>query len=139
MSLSLAAEPRRRGLFEPYYWTRPQHSFHPLTPLLFPEPLPTAAFINRALIHRGRLESTASAVTIQELQQLRDDRVTQDIRGRSIAEPNKANGVDLGGTVIVVYDGELMLLVQSGDPGSSQPPSRAPVAAAQFRHGLAYW
>lgn len=126
MSLSLAAEPRRRGLFEPYYWTRPQHSFHPLTPLLFPEPLPTVAFLNRALIHRGRLESTASAVTIQELQQLRDSRVTHDIQWRNKNELSKGNVMDLGGTIIVVYDGELMLLVHAGDPTSSQPSSRAP-------------
>ncbi|KAF6748741.1 hypothetical protein DFP72DRAFT_1144226, partial [Ephemerocybe angulata] len=44
MSLSLAAESRRKGLFEPYFWQRQQttqSSNAVLIPLLFPEPLPT--------------------------------------------------------------------------------------------------
>ena len=38
MSLSFAAEPRRKGLFEPYFWSRisNQQSTHPLAALLFP-------------------------------------------------------------------------------------------------------
>ncbi len=126
MSLSLATEPRRRGLFEPFYWVRLQHSFHPLTPLLFPEPLPTVAFINRSLLQRGRLESTASSITLQELQQIRDRAAGQDLTTRRSSDPSKVGGLDLGGTVIVVYDGELMLLVQAGDPMASHPSSRAP-------------
>ncbi|KAI0090890.1 hypothetical protein BDY19DRAFT_887550 [Irpex rosettiformis] len=126
MSLSMAAEPKRRGLFEPYYWARPQHSFHPLTPLLFPESLPTVAFINRSFLQRGRLESTASSITLQELQQIRERAATQDMASRGNSDPTKVGGLDLGGTVIVVYDGELMLLVQAGDPMASHPSSRAP-------------
>lgn len=126
MSLSMATEPKRRGLFEPYYWARPQHSFHPLTPLLFPEPLPTVAFINRSLLQRGRLESTASSITLHDLQQIRERAANQDTTPRNNHDPAKVGGLDLGGTVIVVYDGELMLLVQAGDPMSSHPPSRAP-------------
>ncbi|KAJ3539493.1 hypothetical protein NM688_g6351 [Phlebia brevispora] len=126
MSLSMAAEPRRKGLFEPYYWTRPpiQQTFHPLTPLLFPEPLPTVAFINRTLIHRGRLESTTSSINIQDLQHLREGKPTSEAQRKG--NPDKADPLDLGGTIIIVYDGELMLLVQPGDPVPSQPPSRAP-------------
>ncbi|KAF8804885.1 hypothetical protein BYT27DRAFT_7258786 [Phlegmacium glaucopus] len=40
----LAAEPRQKGLFEPYFWTRSTHVHTPYTsliPLLFPDPLPT--------------------------------------------------------------------------------------------------
>lgn len=126
MSLSVAAEPRRKGLFEPYYWTRPPapQTFHPLTPLLFLELLPTVAFVNRALIHRGRLESTTSSLNIQDLQHLRDMKPPND--GQKKGVPDKTDPLDLGGTVIIVYDGELMLLVQPGEAPPSQPPSRAP-------------
>ncbi|KAF7797130.1 hypothetical protein EIP86_008322 [Pleurotus ostreatoroseus] len=126
MSLSMAAEPRRRGFYEPYYWTRPpvQQTFHPLTPLLFPEALPSVAFINRALIHRGRLESTASSLNIQDLQHLRETKPTTE--GQRKTDPEKSDPLDLGGTIIIVYEGELMLLVQPGEPAQSQPPSRAP-------------
>lgn len=126
MALSFAAEPRRKGFFEPYYWTRPpvSQTFHPLTPLLFPELLPTVAFVNRALIHRGRLESTASSLNIQDLQHLRDSKPPSESQRKG--NPDKADPLDLGGTIIIVYDGELMLLVQPGEIAPSQPPSRAP-------------
>ena len=97
-----------------------QQTFHPLTPLLFPEVLPTVAFVNRALIHRGRLESTTSSLNIADLQHLREKPLS-DTHPKDKSDP-----LDLGGTVIVVYDGELMLLVQPGEVPPSQPPSRAP-------------
>ena len=131
MSLSLAVEPRRKGLFEPFYWTRPaiQHNFHPLTPLLFPEPLATTTYINRSLIQRGRLDSTASTMSIQDLQYLRE--LHGGLQQKPPQDSTKVNGFDLGGTVIIVYDGELMLLVQPADNNSpsrasSRPPSRPP-------------
>ncbi|EKM53679.1 uncharacterized protein PHACADRAFT_198103 [Phanerochaete carnosa HHB-10118-sp] len=131
MSLSLAVEPRRKGMFEPLYWTRPpvQNSFHLLTPLLFPEPLPTAACINRSLLFRGRLDSTASTMNIQDLQYLRE---LHNVQPRVTSEAAKVNGFDLGGTVIMVYDGELMLLVQPADPATtSRPPSRPPSSSVE--------
>lgn len=133
MSLSLAVEQRRKGMFEPFYWTRPpvQNNFHLLTPLLFPEPLPTAACINRSLLLRGRLDSTASTMNIQELQYLRE---LHNLQPRANAESAKVNGFDLRGTIIIVYEGELMLLVQPVDPAasraSSRPPSRPPSSIA---------
>lgn len=125
MSLSLAVEPRRKGLFEPFYWTRPtvSHNFHPLSPLLFPEPLPTTSYINRALIQRGRLDSTASTMSIQDLQYLRE--LHGGAKQRT-AQDAKVNGFDLGGTVIIVYEGELMLLVQPVDNSPSRASSRPP-------------
>ncbi|KAF8124652.1 hypothetical protein K438DRAFT_2154213 [Mycena galopus ATCC 62051] len=51
MSLSLAAEPRRKCLFEPHYWTRAANQAAPfasLIPLLFLDPLPTSSLIDRA-------------------------------------------------------------------------------------------
>ncbi|CCM03013.1 uncharacterized protein FIBRA_05130 [Fibroporia radiculosa] len=128
MSLSLAAEPRRKGLFEPFYWTRPaQQPSQTLTAVLFPEPLPTVAFINRDLISRGRLESSAS-VNVQDLQNMRE--VWANAGGTSTMRTQKprVNAIDLGGTMLPVYDGELLLLVQPLAEGStsSRPPSRAP-------------
>ncbi|KAL6305095.1 hypothetical protein BKA93DRAFT_731484 [Sparassis latifolia] len=132
MSLSLAAEPRRKGLFEPYYWTRPaaQQLNHSLAALLFPEPLPTSSLINRELASRGRLESNASTLNVQDLEYLREVRLKSC---NDSVEPAKPNSLDLGGTILPVFNGELLLLVQPGAdtvpcsrPGSrtaSRPPS----------------
>jgi hypothetical protein len=63
MSLSLAAEPRRRGLFQPYFWTRSspsQSTSVSLLPLLFPDPLPTLTLMDRSKLVCGRLDSDAS-------------------------------------------------------------------------------
>ena len=126
MSLSFAAEPRRKGLFEPYFWSRisNQQSTHPLAALLFPEPLPTVCFVNRSHIIHGRVDSSAS-LNVQDIRELRlladGDRTVR-------SERPKLAGFDLGGTVIPVYNGELLLLVQSGGEtmSSSRPTSRAP-------------
>ncbi|OCH89401.1 hypothetical protein OBBRIDRAFT_732687 [Obba rivulosa] len=130
MSLSLAAEPRRKGLFEPYFWTRhaSHQSFHPLTPLLFPEPLPTVTFLNRALIARSRLDSNASVLNMQDVQHIRDMRSRADGVTAARTSTSKNRGLDLGGTVLSVHNGELLLLVQPGSEatGPSQPSSRAP-------------
>ncbi|KAI0669428.1 hypothetical protein C8Q78DRAFT_977573 [Trametes maxima] len=127
MSLSFAAEPRRRGTFEPYFWSRlsQQPSVHPLAALLFPEPLPTVTFVNRQQIVRGRLESNSSA---HNLQDIRDLRLQLDGERPSQSERPKLGGLDLGGTVIPVFSGELLLLVQPGGETvpSSRPASRAP-------------
>ncbi|TBU46639.1 hypothetical protein BD309DRAFT_888031 [Dichomitus squalens] len=131
MSLSNAAEPRRRGLYEPYFWSRisQQPSAHPLAALLFPEPLPTICFVDRSQIVRGRLESSTSinaSISAQDIRQLRlqpdGDRTLRRVGSKL------ANGLDLGGTTIPLYNGELLLLVQSGGDRatSSRPASRTP-------------
>lgn len=126
MSLSFAAEPRRRGLFEPYFWSRVsnQPTAHPLAALLFPETLPTVAFIDRAQMVRGRAESNTSV----NLQDIRELRLLSGSDGMPRMERPKPSGIDLGGTLIPVYNGELLLLVQpGGDPASgSRPTSRTP-------------
>ncbi|KAH8103500.1 hypothetical protein BXZ70DRAFT_925997 [Cristinia sonorae] len=130
MALSLAAEPRRKGAFEPYFWVRAQQPtvFHPLLPVLFIEPLPAIAFVNRALLPRGRLDSAASAGYNQyDIQYARELNTTYSLDRRP--QPDRMNPLDLGGTTIVLYEGELTLLVQPGamEPvPSSQPSSRAP-------------
>ncbi len=127
MSLSLAAEPRRRGLFEPYFWSRLSHqaSAHHLSALMFPEPLPSVSFVNRSEIVRGRLESNTS-VNVQDIRDLR--LLSDSDRTVRMDRPKLAGGLDLGGTLLPVYDDELLLLVQPGGEAasSSRPASRAP-------------
>lgn len=126
MSLSLAAEPRRKGLFEPYFWSRlsSHQTTHPLAALLFPEPLPTVAFVSRGQILRGRIESSSSL----NVQDIRDLRLQSDGDRTIRSDRHKLPGFDLGGTVIPVYGGELLLLVQPGGEAvsASRPTSRAP-------------
>ncbi|KAG8220481.1 hypothetical protein J3R82DRAFT_3176 [Butyriboletus roseoflavus] len=137
VSLSLAAEPRRKGLFEPFFWsqsTAPPHTHcHPLVPLLFVEPLPTVSLIDRGQVWRGRLESGPTKLTVEELQQLRSIDTSLRPFGQNDASASKdkllkIGDVDLGGTAIPVYDGELLLVARPDkDPGSaSRPASRAP-------------
>lgn len=145
MSLSLSAEPRRRGLFEPYFWTRASSQAHStsLLPLLFPDPLPTLTLIDRSKLIRGRLDSETS-----DLQYLRSlDAQFRQESGRQWQNLNsnqdftKRMIMGSGGTVISVYNGDLLLLVQSGGfesapssrPSSSRAPSRP--ASSSIDHG----
>ncbi|KJA20499.1 hypothetical protein HYPSUDRAFT_68529 [Hypholoma sublateritium FD-334 SS-4] len=144
MPLSLSAEPRRRGLFEPYFWTRASSQAHStsLLPLLFPDPLPTLTLIDRSKLIRGRLDSETS-----DLQYLRslDAQFSQEAgRPFKSLDPNQDFTKRLimghGGTVISVYNGDLLLVVQSGGfesapnsrPSSSRAPSRPP--SSSFEH-----
>lgn len=140
MSLSLAAEPRRKGLFEPFFWSHsmstPHILCHPLTPLLFVEPFPAVTLLDRGQIWRGRLESGPTKLSVEELQRLRglDIALIPASHGnRSDASSSKdklfnIGDVDIRETAIPVYDGELLLMARSElDPlSSSRPPSRAP-------------
>ncbi|KDQ28454.1 hypothetical protein PLEOSDRAFT_1077284 [Pleurotus ostreatus PC15] len=125
MSLSLAAEPRRKGLFEPYYWTRPPNSYSPsaaLIPLIFPEPLPALSLIDRSSVLRGRQDSDPTDLQYIRLEDRKGRR--SDIGGWDFA------GIRRGGTMIPVFGGELVLVVRPGaDPAASlgsRPPSQAP-------------
>jgi len=136
MSLSLAAEPRRKGLFEPFFWSHsmstPQILCHPLTPLLFMDALPTVSLLDRGQIWRGRLESGPTKLSVEELQRLRrlDVTLIPSSRDTSGSKDKLFNigDVDIRETAIPIYDGELLLIARSDlDPlSSSQPPSRAP-------------
>ncbi|KAF8883269.1 hypothetical protein BD779DRAFT_1674611 [Infundibulicybe gibba] len=137
MSLSLAAEPRRKGLFEPHYWSRSPSTHAPqasLLPLLFPEPLPSVHLVDRAQLLRGRVDSDASDV---HLLRGSDGHLRLDMRrGQDHAVNNNNRGpagdlaaLSRGGTVIPVYNGDLLLVVQPGvsdSNPSSRPSSRAP-------------
>lgn len=135
MSLSLAIEPRRRGLFEPYFWSRTA-SHYPLNasliPLLFPEPLPTVTLVDRATVLRGRLDSDAT--DIQAIRAV-DGRLRQEERRLPLQLDSSGDGLaalNRGGTVIPVHDGELLLVVSASGLDSaptSRPASRPPSAS----------
>jgi GTPase-activating protein BEM2 len=141
MSLSLAAEPRRKGLFEPFYWS--QHSPtqplpHPLIPLLFPQPLPVITLIDRGEILRRRMESGVSNLNGTDLQFLRsleprlNDRQSS---GNKVTLPGL--GGDLLGSIIAVYNGELLLVIQTGAAEPTPVPSRASSLAPSRPHSTA--
>jgi hypothetical protein len=120
MSLSLATEPRRKGLFEPYFWARSIHthtSYTSLIPLLFPDPLPTLTLVDRSKLVRGRLDSDTP-----EMQYLRSvDAQLRQEAGRNLRKLDATNQdylkrliLGTGGTVISLYNGNLRLVVQSG-------------------------
>ncbi|KAJ7152811.1 rho GTPase activating protein 22 [Mycena filopes] len=119
LSLSLAAEPRRKGLFEPHYWTRAatQTPNAILTPLLFPEIFPTSSLIDRDQILRGRVDSDADPRLLRLDPQLSN-------------QPRREIGGIAGLTQIPVFNGELLLSVWHGTIGdsasSSRPSSRIP-------------
>lgn len=134
MSLSLAAEPRRKGLFEPFYWSQAssaQLPTHPLVPISFPQTLPTITLIDRGEIWHGRVENGPSLLNAADLQFLRTLEPRSNKR-RSAGTKDLApgfDGVDLLGSVLAIYDGELLLTIQRGGVESTPAPSR-PVSFA---------
>ncbi|KAF8655891.1 hypothetical protein AX16_002876 [Volvariella volvacea WC 439] len=147
MSLSMAAEPRRKGLFEPYYWTKSSSNHAPyssLIPLLFPEPLPSISLIDRGQLLRGRVDSDSSDIQIirgidgqarRHLDRLGDNTATGP--SGSMTAADVLGSLSRIGTVIPVFNGELLLVVQptgmestpSSRPSSSRAPSRPPSSA----------
>ncbi|KAJ7511353.1 rho GTPase activating protein 22 [Mycena galericulata] len=120
MSLSLAAEPRRKGLFEPHYWSRAANTapYASLIPLLFPEVFPTSALVDRAQLLRGRVDSDTDPRFLRlEPQQHPPQPPRRDIGGIA--------GLSQSGTVIPVYNGEVLLTVwhDAGESASSSRPS----------------
>ncbi|KAF7977931.1 hypothetical protein HWV62_1997 [Athelia sp. TMB] len=134
LSLSLAAEPRRKGLFEPFYWSQAssaQLPTHPLVPISFPQTLPTITLIDRGEIWHGRVENGPSLLNAADLQFLRTLEPRSNKR-RSAGTKDLApgfDGVDLLGSVLAIYDGELLLTIQRGGVESTPAPSR-PVSFA---------
>ncbi|KAJ3512365.1 hypothetical protein NLJ89_g3558 [Agrocybe chaxingu] len=143
MSLSLAAEPRRKGLFEPYFWSRSASSHSPYTslvPLLFPDPLPSLTLVDRSKLIRSRIDSDASDLQyLRSLDaQLRADAARQLHGFDQNQDFTKRLILGNGGTVIPVHNGDLLLVVQSGgfestpeSRPSSQMPSRPPSSVTE--------
>jgi len=131
MTMSLAAEPRRKGLYEPHFWTKSPstaqaHTSASLVPLFFSEHLPYVSFINRSPLFRGRLESGGpTQLNVDDVRTIRSGEVILGSRRRSFGAPDAVPGHNIGGTVIPLFDGELVLLVSPGkEVTSSRPSSR---------------
>jgi len=97
---------------------------------MMPEPLPSITLIDRTEVIRGRTES--SSITAQELAAARELLLQPSSRSnRSSSDPvwDPALGVtrDSGGIEITVFEGELVVTIQSFSEASSpsQPPSRS--------------
>ena len=122
-------------MFEPYFWTpapSAQQQAHPLLALMMPEPLPSIALIDRAEVIRGRTESSSNSNAAQEVAAARELLLQPHSRSkRSSSDPvwDSALGVtsDMGGIDITVFEGELVVTIQSFSEASSasQPSSRS--------------
>jgi hypothetical protein len=137
MSLSLAAENRRQGMFEPFFWQRSGsasglHANSALIPLFFVDPLPSVSFLDRAVLLRGRCDSDGPEGQLlptinQPLYGLDSSQVS--FHRRSYLGDNSPL---TGGTVIPAYNSDLLLVVQPNpEPPKldSRPSSRPPSSA----------
>lgn len=138
--MSYAAEPRKKGLFAPYYWSR-QATNGPqaLVPLLVPDVLPTVTLIDRAQLVRSKKVSyeTSNVLGDQTLRASDLRNVHSQNSGQSHGSGENASGgniggkkpnrpaFDLGGMMLPVFDGELLLCVVSSPPSDSRPASQA--------------
>ncbi|KAJ7082182.1 hypothetical protein B0H15DRAFT_952568 [Mycena belliarum] len=93
-----------------------------LIPLLFPEVFPTSSLVDRAGLLRGRVDSDTDPRLLRLDQQQLPQQTRRDLGGLA--------GLGQTGTVIPVYNGEVLLSVWHGSPGnpaaSSRPSSRLP-------------
>ncbi|KAI0319572.1 hypothetical protein OF83DRAFT_1170122 [Amylostereum chailletii] len=135
MSLSVAAESRRKGHYEPIFWSQASSATTPanqcLVPLIFPEPLPYISFVDRSQFLRPRVDSGGpTRMNVQDIQNLRKPDAglvpLTTNRRRSFGAENRdgLHTLDFGGTVIPLFDNELLLLVQPGPESTSRPSSR---------------
>ncbi|TFK24708.1 rho GTPase activating protein 22 [Coprinopsis marcescibilis] len=131
ISLSLAAESRRKGLFEPHFWQRYPQTQPPtsvLIPLLFPEPLAAQTLVDRTHIVRGRVESDTA-----EMHQYLRGNAHPLQRLDFNPDFTKLHIFGKAGPVISLNNGELLLMVQAGGT-DSLPPSRAPSRPTSSAH-----
>jgi len=122
-------------MFEPYFWAPSppiQHPTNPLLALMMPEPLPSIALVDRGEVIRGRTESSSNSNSAQEVAAARELLLQPNSRSkRSSSDPvwDPTLGVtgDLGGVEITVFEGELIVTLQSifESSSTSQPPSRS--------------
>lgn len=150
MPLSLAAEPRRKGRLAPQFWARsavPQ-GLQSLIPLAFPEPLPHLTLIDRSQI--VRIKKTSLETGAMDVQSTQNPDLVIPSELQKIFSPNslkksnrrRASGLEVGETVLSVFNGELLLVVQPNaestsrpssavSPDPTTPPSRAPSIRAK--------
>ena len=118
------------GLYEPHFWMRSSNTVQAFTgarlvPLFFSEHLPYVSFIDRMQVLRGRLESGGpKQLNVEDVRTIRSGEFNPGSRRRrSFGGPDSGPGRDIGGTVIPVFDGELILLVSPGKEVNASRPS----------------
>lgn len=103
-------------------------------PLLFPEPLPIISFIDRSQILRSKKASLESAAIVTEVRRTMEANGMMRLDGymktpssasASGARSGAASGLDLGGMILPVHDGELLLRVVAAPLESSSRPVSA--------------
>ncbi|KAJ2936969.1 hypothetical protein H1R20_g125, partial [Candolleomyces eurysporus] len=156
MALSIAAEPRRKGLFEPYFWQHHANAAHPSS-----QTSPSSMFPSPSLNHNNSSPSPSGngqapySALIPLL--FPDALPTQTLvdRGAIVLPRGRANSdaasqtllggpagrrqldfvhqdftkkliLGQSGPVVSVYNGDLMLMVQPGALEGSSAPSRGP-------------
>ncbi|EJD07051.1 uncharacterized protein FOMMEDRAFT_118141 [Fomitiporia mediterranea MF3/22] len=133
MSLSFAAEAKKKGLFAPYYWSRQaSHGPQVLIPLMVPELLPTVALIDRAQLVRTKKLSYESSTALGDSQVVHPPELQGTVEpdghirsgGATRHNVRGGNAFDLGGMILPVFDGELLLCVVSSSESNSRPVSR---------------
>lgn len=149
MALSYAAEPRKKGLFAPYYWSRQAaHGPQALIPLLVPDVLPTATLIDRTQLVRSKKTSHEALNVLSDHTLRASDLRNAHSQGsaQSQGQGSSSDGVlagvggaggrkgerkkgrsafDFGGMMLPVFDGELLLCVVSSASADSRPVSQA--------------
>jgi hypothetical protein len=106
---------------------------HPIVPLLFPEALPTITLLDRQLLLPARTETSASTLSIADINFFRDCRTLIPMERKS--KLSFGGSLDAAGTIIQV-DEELLVNIQatqdvpSSSVSKSRAPSRAPSRAA---------
>ncbi|KAH8112731.1 hypothetical protein DFH11DRAFT_473608 [Phellopilus nigrolimitatus] len=134
MSLSFAAEPRKKGLFSPYFWSRQaHHGQQVLIPLLFPELLPTVTLVDRSQLVRPKKVSYESTMVLGDPQAARTTELKCIVEPNGLIRPSGAakpnirigNSFDLGGMMLPVFEGELLLCVVANSEPGSRPVSRS--------------
>ncbi|EJD46910.1 hypothetical protein AURDEDRAFT_123741 [Auricularia subglabra TFB-10046 SS5] len=114
MTLSVANEPKQRTRYAANFWlTNGPQAAQNILPLLFVEPLPAISFIDRAALNRIKKESIEGGSARPVFFENQIARTTQT--GRTSADPRASNSSLSSMTVLPVFDGELVLLIQPGE------------------------
>lgn len=131
MSLSFAAEPKKKCLFSPHFWAKaPTIAQFAFTPLQLVEPLPSINLTDRSHLYIARKPSDIGNLNA-------DQGPTRVLELKRVMEPNgvirnnrevksvdrQKSKFDFRGLVLPVFDGELLLYVAAGSESVTRPSS----------------
>lgn len=127
MSLSFAAEPKKKCLFSPHFWAKSSNVQYAFTPLQLVEPLPSITLTDRThLLIPKKVSENGEPIHPSRVLELRRTMEPHGLirsnREVKSAEREKSK-FDLRGLVLPVFDGELLLYVASGPDSVTRPAS----------------